>query len=204
MNPSVVRQQHLDDPQQRELLRVCRIGRAQGLKGEVTVQITTDEPERRFAPDSILYTKDGSQEYIVEHARTFKNRWIIKFAGIDDRNASEAVNGIELYGEADDPEEMLEEDAWYPKDLVGLEARLAEDNGLGLPGGNVIGKVVDVIDGAQSLLKIRLANPVRDAQTGEVLESTALVPFVDPLVPDIDLEDGYLTIDPPGGLIPGL
>ena len=34
MNPSVERQQHSDDPQQRELLRVCRIGRAQGLKGE--------------------------------------------------------------------------------------------------------------------------------------------------------------------------
>ena len=173
MNPSVERQQHSDDPQQRELLRVCRIGRAQGLKGEVTVQIFTDEPEYRFAPDSVLYTRDGS-------------------------------NGIELYGEADDPEDMLEEDAWYPKDLVGLEARLAEGNGLGLPAGQVIGKVVDVLDSAQTLLKIRLVSPVRDSVTGEVTESTALVPFVDELVPDIDLEEGYLTIDPPGGLIPGL
>ena len=155
MNPSVERQQHSDDPQQRELLRVCRIGRAQGLKGEVTVQIFTDEPEYRFAPDSVLYTRDGSQEYVVEYARTFKNRWIVKFEGIDDRDASEAANGIELYGEADDPEDMLEEDAWYPKDLVGLEARLAEGNGLGLPAGQIIGKVVDVLDSAQTLLKIR-------------------------------------------------
>ena len=183
MNPSVERQQHSDDPQQRELLRVCRIGRAQGLKGEVTVQIFTDEPEYRFAPDSVLYTRDGSQEYVVEYARTFKNRWIVKFEGIDDRDASEAANGIELYGEADDPEDMLEEDAWYPKDLVGLEARLAEGNGLGLPAGQVIGKVVDVLDSAQTLLKIRLVSPVRDAVTGEVTESTALVPFVDELVP---------------------
>ena len=160
MNPSVERQQHSDDPQQRELLRVCRIGRAQGLKGEVTVQIFTDEPEYRFAPDSVLYTRDGSQEYVVEYARTFKNRWIVKFEGIDDRDASEAANGIELYGEADDPEDMLEEDAWYPKDLVGLEARLAEGNGLGLPAGQVIGKVVDVLDSAQTLLKIRLVSPV--------------------------------------------
>ena len=153
MNPSVERQQHSDDPQQRELLRVCRIGRAQGLKGEVTVQIFTDEPEYRFAPDSVLYTRDGSQEYVVEYARTFKNRWIVKFEGIDDRDASEAANGIELYGEADDPEDMLEEDAWYPKDLVGLEARLAEGNGLGLPAGQVIGKVVDVLDSAQTLFE---------------------------------------------------
>ena len=53
---------------------------------------------------------------------------------------------------------MLEEDAWYPRDLVGLEARMAEDNGLGAPAGLAVGKVVDVIDGAQSLLKIRLSD----------------------------------------------
>ena len=105
--------------------------------------------------------------------------------------------------EADDPEEMLEADEWYPKDLIGLEARLAEGNTLGLAPGTVVGKVVDVIEVAQWLLKIRLANPVKDAD-GVVVENSALVPFVDELVPDIDLEGGYLTLDPPGGLIPGL
>ena len=112
-------------------------------------------------------------------------------------------NDFALYGEADDPEEMLEADEWYPKDLIGLEARLAEGNTLGLEPGTVVGKVVDVIEVAQWLLKIRLANPVKDAD-GVVVENSALVPFVDELVPDIDLEGGYLTLDPPGGLIPGL
>ena len=51
---------------------------------------------------------------------------------------------------------------------------------------------------------MRRATPVRDAETGEVTENSALVPFVDALVPDIDLDERYLTIDPPGGLIPGL
>lgn len=199
----MVRDMHSDDPQQLELLRVCRIGRAQGLKGEVTVQIFTDEPEYRFAPGAVLYTKDGEEEYVVESSRTFKNRWIIKFEGIDDRDASEAANGVVLYGEADDPEEMLEADEWYPKDLISLEARLAEGNTLGLAPGTVVGKVVDVIEVAQWLLKIHLANPVKDAD-GVVVENSALVPFVDELVPDIDLEGGYLTLDPPGGLIPGL
>lgn len=68
----MVRDMHSDDPQQLELLRVCRIGRAQGLKGEVTVQIFTDEPEYRFAPGAVLYTKDGEEEYVVESSRTFK------------------------------------------------------------------------------------------------------------------------------------
>lgn len=196
MSESVVRQQHSDDPQQRELLRVCRIGRAQGLKGEVTVQVFTDEPDYRFEPGSVLYTRDGEQEFEVAHSRTFKNRWIIHFEGVDDRDAAEALNGTVLYGEADDPENMLEEDAWYPKDLVGLEARFADGNTLGAPDGQTVGKVVDVIEGAQYLLKIRLAKPVEG-------ETSTLVPFVDQLVPDIDLEDGYLTLDPPGGLIPG-
>lgn len=48
-----------ENPQQRELLRVCRIGRAQGMKGEVTVQVFTDEPEWRFEPGSELFSRDG-------------------------------------------------------------------------------------------------------------------------------------------------
>ena len=195
-----------------ELIRVRvnpeDIGRVIGRSGRTanairTVQIFTDEPEYRFAPGAVLYTKDGEEEYVVENSRTFKNRWIVKFEGIDNRDQSEAANGIVLYGEADDPEDMLEADEWYPKDLIGLEARLAENNMLGLEPGMVVGKVVDVIEVAQWLLKIRLANPVKDAD-GVVVENSALVPFVDELVPDIDLEKGYLTLDPPGGLIPGL
>lgn len=203
---------HDEDPQQRELLRVCRIGRAQGLKGEVNVRITTDEPGRRFSPGASLFTRDGSGEYTVEGARTFKDRWIVHFDGVDSREAAEALNGVELYGEADDPEEMAQENAWYPKDLIGLEARLASDNALGLPGGKVLGKIVDVIDGpAQSLLKLRLAGDLvtADAETAAdettpAAPTTALIPFVDPIVPDIDLDERTLAIDPPGGLIPGL
>lgn len=85
---------------------------------------------------------------------------------------------------------------------------MEEDNEIGAPAGKVIGKVVDVIDSpAQSLLKIRLAEPVETGTAADgtpIVEKTALVPFVDELVPQVDLEEGYLTLDPPGGLIPGL
>ena len=201
----------MDDAPERELLRVARIGRAQGMRGEVTVQVFTDDPEWRFEPGSVLWNQDGTAEYVVESSRTFKTRWILKLEGCDDRTAAEALNGTMLYGEADDPEAMLEADEWYPKDLIGLEARLAEDNALGLPADDAaepLGKVVDVISGpAQDLLKIRLTRPVTTGtgKDGEpVVEKTALVPFVSEIVPDIDLEAGTLTLDPPGGLIPGL
>lgn len=192
-------QQSFDNPQQsrNDLLRVCRIGKAQGLKGEVTVQVFTDEPYERFEPGNVLCTADGEREFVIERARTFKNRWILLFEESQNRNDAEALNGLELYAPAEDSQELAAENAWYIKDLVGLQARLCEENQLGLSA-CTIGKVVDVLDGAQSLLKIRLNNPIDDDN------KTALVPFVEALVPEVDVDEGYLTIDPPGGLIPGL
>lgn len=191
-------QRAYDDPQQdyNNLLRVCRIGKAQGLKGEVTVQVFTDEPYERFKPGTHLYTQDESRELVVENARTFKNRWILLFEESLNRNDAEALNGLELYIPAENAENLAQHNAWYIKDLVGLEARLCENSQLGQPE-QVIGKVVDVLDGAQSLLKIRLVNPIDEDN------KTALVPFVEALVPEIDIKDQYLTINPPGGLIPG-
>ena len=197
-----------DDPQQLELLRVARIGRAQGLKGEVTVRLYTDDPEWRFEPDSVLYSQDGETEYIVEGSRTFKDRWILKLEGVDDRNAAEALNGVELYGEVDDAEDMLEADEWYPKDLIGLEARLVEGNGLGLPAGQVVGKkwwmrstprpipAQDSVD--------RAGGNWPEFQGRGWVEKTALVLFVEALGPRHRSEEQYLTPDPPGGLDSGL
>jgi 16S rRNA processing protein RimM len=191
----VSEQYRSDDPQQRELLRVCRIGRAQGLKGEVNVMSFTDEPERRFAPNSTLVTKDG-RIFTVLRSRSFKLRWIVLFDGISDRTAAESLNGTELFCEADSAETMAEDDAWYPADLIGLEARLVADNALGLPEGSSVGNVSDVLEGAaQSILEI-----TSRSDEGEAVKS--LVPFVDEIVPEIYLDEGYLTLDPPGGLLP--
>jgi 16S rRNA processing protein RimM len=194
----VVNQQHEDNPQPQTLLRVCRIGRAQGLKGEVNVHPFTDEPERRFESGSVLYTQDGSRKFTVLRSRASASRWIVLFQGVDDRNASEALNGLDLYVPEDDRDTMLAQDAWYPKDLVGLEVRIDDGSEPDMPRGQVVGTVVDVIDApAQSLLKIRLAHPTED-------ERTSLVPFVDELVPTVDIDAGYLTVNPPHGLIAGL
>ena len=198
MRLNVAKNQLFDNPQQgaNNLLRVCRIGKAQGLKGEVTVQVFTDEPYNRFEPGNVLYTKDGEREFTIEASRTFKNRWILLFEQSLNRNDAEALNGLELYTKAQSAEELEQENAWYIKDLIGLSAHICKNNSLGVTP-REIGKVVDVVDGAQSLLKIRLLEPVGD-------DKTALVPFVQALVPEVNLKEKYLTLDPPGGLIPGL
>lgn len=189
-------QQHADDPQH-DLLRVCRIGRAQGLRGEVTVQSFTSEPDIRFAPESRLIADDGNV-LTVDSSRTFRNHWILHFAGVNDRDAAEDLNGTVLFTHPDTAEQLAREDAFYPRDLIGLTVIPAAGNSLGLPADMTIGTVVDVSDAtAQALLTIRLRKPV-DGQR------TALVPFVEQIVPDVDTEAGIITIDPPGGLIPGL
>ncbi|MFT8593603.1 MAG: ribosome maturation factor RimM [Bifidobacterium sp.] len=198
-----------DDPQQRELLRVCRIGRAQGIKGEVNVWAFTDEPELRFAPGAVLADSAG-HEYHIVRSRQFKKRWIILFEGIADRNAAEALNGIELFCDADDPDEMEDEEAWYPSDLIGLEVRLdpgfCERNHC--DGTVTIAKVGDVLDGAaQSLLELKSiaasdANADANEHANEHEPMSVLVPFVEAIVPEIDLEHGYVSIDPPSGLLP--
>lgn len=191
------------NPQQRTLLRVCRIGRAQGLKGEVNVRLFTDDPVRRFAPGSVLLTRDG-QEFTVVRSRNFKNRWIVLFEGVSDRNASEALNGTDLFVEKDKPSvsptseiAVESEDSWYLDDLVGLEvllvddpesARAADYDGVDA---HQIGTVSAVFNNtAQDLLEIKLDGG-----------KSALIPFVEQIVPIVDVDENYVLIDPPAGLL---
>ena len=115
------------DPQQpQELLRVCRIGKAQGLKGEVSVELYTDDPHARFAPGEVLYARESAADalrpYTVAAARTFRTVGMCA-SSVDDRNAAEALRNTVLYGE---PQE-LDDDEFYPKDLLGLEVYLESE-----------------------------------------------------------------------------
>lgn len=228
-----------------DLLRVCRIGRAQGLKGEVNVMVTTDDPERRFAPGAVLLTRDGKQ-MTVASSRRFKQRWIIRFEGVNDRNASEALKGIELFvepdhaiGRADDdgrgveagvagpgseangrgdgaefsnvqPDGALsdnadfdeydaedaedvdgEDDGFYAEELMNLKVRIPRDTADPEGEYDEGGLVIDVTESpAQWLLTVR-----------EPSGAESLVPFVDAFIPVIDVEEGYLVLTPPNGLL---
>lgn len=202
--------------QQQDLMRVCRIGRAQGLKGEVNVMVTTDSPEQRFAPGSVLLTQNGGS-MTVASSRKFKQRWIIHFEGVNDRNASEALKGLELFVEPDheiartgdgigdgmraDFEDVVDADAddvdseedegFYAEELMHLQVRIPHDTAD--PDGeyDVAGTVIDVAESpAQWLLTVK-----------EPSGAESLVPFVDAFIPVIDVEEGYLVLTPPNGLL---
>ena len=179
---------------ERVLLTVAIIGPAHALKGEVRLEIRTDDPEGRLAPGTTLPTDpQDAGPLTVSRLRFDGQRWFAAFDQARDRTAAEALRGVRLLVDTDEDEVDEDEESWYAYELVGLTARLALHPGHeGTP--QVLGEVVDLEPGiAQDRLVVRTPQGERVA-----------VPFVEELVPEIDLEAGTVTIDPPGGLFPGL
>lgn len=160
---------------------VGRIGRAQGVRGEVAVQIRTDDPDVRFASGSSLYvSEDGAAVMTVLRSRWQSGRLIVAFEGVADRTAAESLAGTVLYRDADDA--VDEVDAWYDHDLIGCQVK---------SGGAAVGTVADVVHlPSQDMLSVRL-------QDGAV----RLVPLVAELVPDIDVANRVVTVNDLPGLL---
>ncbi|GAA1397013.1 ribosome maturation factor RimM [Luteococcus peritonei] len=161
---------------------VGRIGRAHGIKGDVAVDLHTDEPERRFEPGAVLRVEGTRRELTVASARWHSGRLLVKFEQLADRTAVEQARGSVLVVDVDPDELPEEEDEYYDRQLVGLEAVL--------PDGTVVGRVSQVVHmPAQDLLAIT-------TETGE-----RLVPFVTELVPSVDLAAGRVELTDLPGLL---
>jgi 16S rRNA processing protein RimM len=158
---------------------VGRVGRAHGIKGEVAVEVRTDEPERRFAPGSVLGAP-GNRALTVSSFRWHQGRLLVRFDELRDRTSAEVFRGAELTVLVDPGELPGDPEEFYDRQLIGLSAQT--------PQGRVVGKVESLVHGAQDLLVIR----------GEH-DREILVPFVSELVPDVDLDAGLLVVaDLPG------
>ena len=174
---------------------VGRIGKAHGIKGEVSVEPRTDEPERRFADGAVLATRTprGDEPHSTQRPATLtvrRTRWhqsrlLVTFEGVDDRNAAEALRGLSLAVRFDPAETPEDPEEFYDHQLVGLAVATTD--------GEPVGEVSDVVHGtAQDLLAV---------QTPEGRE--LLVPFVAALVPVVDLAAGRVEVaDRPGLLAP--
>lgn len=164
------------------LLAVGRIGRAHGVRGEVSVEIRTDDPGARFAPGCSLATDpESAGPLTVEMARTHSGRLLVRFAGIDDRDTAETLRGVLLLVDSADIPPTGDPDEFHDHELIGLAAVTAD--------GEELGEVVDVQHHGQDLLVLR-------RPTG----GDALVPFVGAIVTDVDVPAGRVVLDPPPGL----
>ena len=171
-----------------DLLLMGYFGRAHGVAGEVKVFPETDDPQRFLALERVFVgpSADQARSYAVESVRfqMLKGRTIVllKLAGILSREDAETLSRIGVYASrAHLP--PLEDGELFVHDLIGME--VVEEGG-----GEVIGAVRDVLEGAQRLLVVARAG-----------RPDALIPDVPEIVVDIDVDQRRITVDPPDGLI---
>ena len=205
------------------LLTVAVIGPAHALKGEVRLEIRTDDPRGRLAPGARLpvqapdtHEGRGHGDSDIDHLTVARvrfdgSRWFALFEEVRDRTAAEALRGARLLVETDTAgadgaggADDEDDEAWYAHELIGLRVLRApasadrEPQQLEQPQKlqqfQQLGEVVDLEPGvAQDRLIVRTPEGERVA-----------VPFVEALVPEIDPDAGTITVDPPGGLFPGV
>lgn len=161
-------------------LVIGRVGPARGLNGQVFVVPFTDSPDERFAVGTVVRTKAGPA-LTVETSQFVGAKLVVRFEGVESREAAEALRGTELVIAAGERPALDDPDDFYTSDLVGLAARTVD--------GTDLGPVRDVIDiaGADYL--------VLDLDGQE-----RLVPFVAAIVPTVDIPGGTIVVDPPEGL----
>jgi len=168
---------------------IARIGKPHGLLGEVTVQLHTDEPERRLAVGTALDTEAAPgtgvpRALTVRSTRVHNGVWLVAFEEIPDRTGAESLRGTRLVVDAADllPADD-EDDVFTEEQLRGLTV---VD-----PAGSVLGEVGGLELGAAQDRLVILLPDGREAQ----------VPFVTALVPDVDLRAGRVVVDAPPGLL---
>lgn len=168
-------------------LVVARIGRAHGIKGEVTVEVRTDEPELRLGPGAVLATDPASTGPLtIETGRVHSGRLLLRFEGVRDRTGAEALRNTLLIAEVD-PEELPEdEDEYYDHQLMDLDI-VTKD-------GVEVGRITEISHlPSQDLFIVERPDG-----------SEVMIPFVEAIVTEIDLEEQRAIIDPPPGLIDDL
>jgi 16S rRNA processing protein RimM len=193
-------------------LVVGRITRPHGVRGEVSVELHTDEPERRFAVGSVLTTDPaGAGPLTVTSVRSNTGRLLVGFAGITDRDQAEGLRGIWLTLDSAQAGSSGDPDEFHDHELIGLTVVTVS--------GEPVGRVTDVRHFGQDLLVIEADQPARPASArsgdrgpgvvprGGIAEgrppgpAPLLVPFVAAIVPEVDVAAGRLVIDPPPGLL---
>jgi 16S rRNA processing protein RimM len=153
------------------------------VRGDVNVELRTDEPERRFAPGVELSTDDGKHPTLtVETMRWHSGRLLLHFDGVADRSLVEQLRGVLLSVDVDPAEQPDDPEEFYDHQLVGL---VVVDRT-----GAELGTVSEVVHGAQDLLMVKQSEG-----------REAMVPFVAALVPEVDIAGGRVVVDLPDGLL---
>jgi 16S rRNA processing protein RimM len=167
-------------------LAVGRILRPHGVRGELVVEVRTDDPELRLAAGAVLATEPAAAGPLtVVRARWHSGRLLVSLKGFEDRNEAERLRGVLLLVDSAELEDLADSDEFRDHQLIGLTV-------IG-PDGEQVGEVTDVLHYGQDLLVV--------AGSGKRAGTEIMVPFVSAMVPEVDLTGGLVRIDPPPGLL---
>lgn len=170
------------DPNQ-ELMVVGKLVAAQGLKGELRVLPLSDFPQRFTEPGQrwLQRRQDPPRSIELVSGRQLpgKELFVVRLAGVESREGAEALVGEELLVPANDRPKLAKGE-FHLLDLIGLEVRLE---------GEKIGTVSDLIHAGNDLLEVDLG------------DRKLLIPFVEAIVPEVELAGGWIGITPPPGLL---
>ena len=158
----------------------------QGLSGDIRIKPCSDFTERFTKPGKrwIQKTNELPTEINLIKGTPIpgKSIYVLSIEGLSNRNAAEEIIGWKLVIPIDS-RPKLSEDEYHYFDLIGLEARKGVNKTL-------IGYVTDLIKGGNDLLEIELIEGKK-----------VLVPFVKEIVPEIEIKEKWLLINPPPGLL---
>lgn len=157
------------------LIVLAHVASAHGIRGDVVVRTHTGAPEDLGAYGP-LTDASGKRQFEMTHLRVTAKGVVVRFKGIADRNAAEALRGTELYV-ARDALPPAAAGEYYHVDLIGLRAVSAE--------GIDLGRVVAVQNfGAGEMLEIKLPTE----------SETVYVPFTDAFVPTVEIAAGRVVV----------
>lgn len=162
-------------------LLIGKVVKSHGVKGEVAVEVLTDEADVRFVVGEVLHGRQTGKErnLTVKTVRPHQQRLLVSFEEVPDRTAADSLRGMKFY--APPLERAEDSDEFYDHELIGLKV---------LMDGAVIGDVTGVMD-----------TPNRKILEVDYHGREVLVPFVMDIVPEVDLDEGLITITPPEGLL---
>jgi 16S rRNA processing protein RimM len=162
-----------------ERIRVARIGAAHGVRGEVRLWPFTQDP-MAVASYGLLESEDGTRRIEITSLRPGKDFLVARLAGIEDRDAAQALTNLDLFVPRERLPKIEEADTYYHADLIGLAAVTAD--------GKQLGTVTAVHNfGAGDIIEIA------PAEGGAPL----MVSFTESAVPKVDLKAKQIVVGPP-------
>ena len=172
-----------------EWLVVGLITSCHGIKGQLKVKSLTDFEERFIKPGMRWVQKENEPPLEIKLTSGFRQpgreTFIISLEGINSRNDAEQLKKFKILVKTDNLPRLQKEE-FHLLELINLQVKTLENDKL-----KIIGKVLDLENEKNNLLVIQLFKNQKEV----------LIPFVEEIVPLVDIKNNFLIINPPKGLL---